>query len=189
MTDPSLAGRFLIAMPSLADPNFWQTVVLLGSHSAGDGAFGLIVNRPSDVAFADVLSQLGLTELRDSGVQVLSGGPVEPNQGFVIIEGHLESEDPQGVHAGGFTISGRSDVLGELASGTLVREYALCLGYAGWQSGQLERELEENSCLLAPAEPDLVFRRPVETRWSEALAMLGVAPGTLVDTGSGAQPS
>jgi putative transcriptional regulator len=189
MTASTLAGSFLIAMPNLADPNFWRTVVLLGSHSADEGAFGLVVNRASDVAFAEVLRQLGLETPHDRGIQVLTGGPVEPSQGFVIVDGTLEAEDPQGVCTGGFTISGRSDVLGDLACGVLDHRFALCLGYAGWQAGQLERELEENSWLLAPADPDLVFRRPLDDRWSDALAMLGVDPGKLVDAGSGVQPS
>lgn len=189
MDDASLVGKFLIAMPSLADPNFWRTVVLIGSHARDEGAFGLVVNRPAEVALREVVAQLGLESgpVRESAV--LSGGPVEPSQGFVIVDGALPEPDPNSLDTGAFTISGRSDLLALLVEGGLDRDFALCLGYAGWHSGQLERELEENAWLLAPASSEVVFSVPLEDRWRAALASIGVDPGTLVDSGATGQPS
>ena len=81
-----LVGKLLIAMPTLADPNFWHTVVLVGVHSSEEGAFGLVINRPLDVELADILDELGEPMPRSRFPQVLAGGPVEPNHGFVIYE-------------------------------------------------------------------------------------------------------
>jgi len=178
-------GQLLIAMPSLADPNFWRTVVLVGSHSAESGAFGLVVNRPSSLDLESVLDQLGVDEPAVNTPQVLSGGPVQSEQGFVLVSGALPTSDRSDLAADLFTISGRTEVLEELALGRLACPFYLCLGYAGWFPGQLEQEIEDNSWLLAPASAELLFEVPLEQRWHQALASIGVDPGALVDLGSG----
>jgi len=186
MTEAALTGQVLIAMPSLADPNFWRTVVLLGSHSPEDGAFGLVVNRPSELELADVLKQLGIQGSPDRTSEVLSGGPVQPEQGFILAEG--ASDEPRDLEAGPFTISGRAELLEEFVTGRLEGRFHLCLGYAGWAPGQLEMEIEANSWLVAPVTSQLLFRVPFDERWQVALASIGVDPGTLVDVGS-SEPS
>lgn len=185
-TVDSLVGNFLIAMPSLADPNFRRSVVLLGAHSLDDGAFGLIVNRPIEIDLSEILRELGLEIEKSDFPRVLAGGPVEPSHGFVLFELNdrpLESDDlllPEGL-----TVSGNTETLAAFASGKLSGTYSLILGYSGWFPGQLETEIEENSWLLAPIKTSIVFDTPCENRWEAALNSIGVDPGTLVDTGSG----
>lgn len=186
MTATELHGHLLIAMPSLADPNFWRTVILLGSHSPEEGAFGLIVNRPSEIGLDTVLPQLGITESPSRTPVVLAGGPVQPEQGFVLVEGLSPMPSEHDINDPRFTISGRSELLEALALGGLEHRFHLCLGYAGWAPGQLEAEIEQNSWLLAPATDTLVFETPLEDRWNQALASIGVDPGALVDLGAGA---
>lgn len=188
MNDSEIQGQLLIAMPNLIDPNFWRTVVLVGSHSSDQGAFGLVVNRPSEIVLATVLPQLGVKEPPSHSPPVLAGGPVQPEQGFVLVQGGLPSPSDHDINTPVFTISGRSEMLEALAMGRFDRRFHLCLGYAGWSPGQLEAEIEQNSWLLAPANDDLVFSIPFEDRWQAALASIGVDPGTLVDLGS-AEPS
>jgi putative transcriptional regulator len=188
MSVTELHGHLLIAMPTLADPNFWRTVILLGSHSPEDGAFGLIVNRPSEIALKTVLPQLGITETPSRAPAVLAGGPVQPEQGFVLVEGISSIPSEHDINDPRFTISGRSELLEALAMGDLKRRFHLCLGYAGWAPGQLETEIEQNSWLVAPATDTLVFETPLEDRWHQALASIGVDPGALVDLGAG-EPS
>ncbi len=182
-----LVGKLLIAMPTLADPNFWHAVVLVGVHSTEDGAFGLVVNRPLDVELDDILDELG--EAVDDGQypQVLAGGPVEPNHGFVLFEGEGEVSDDTALKVDtDITVSGSTQTLANLARGGPDNRYYLLLGYSGWYPGQLEREIEENSWLVAPLDSSIIFDTPVEERWTEALRSIGVEPGTLVDVGSGA---
>ena len=185
MNESVLNGQILIAMPSLGDPNFWRTVVLLGSHSPEEGAFGLIVNRPSDLDLESVLDQLGINEAPITTPQVLAGGPVQTEQGFVLVSGSPPEADHTDLAADLFTISGRTEILEALALGRLARSFYLCLGYAGWFPGQLEQEIEDNSWLVAPATTELLFEVPLEERWRWALASIGVDPGALVDLGSG----
>lgn len=185
MNDDGFTGQLLIAMPSLADPNFWRTVVLLGSHSPDEGAFGLVVNRPSDLALETVLEQLGIVGAPVATPQVLSGGPVQSEQGFVLVQGSPPESNSSDLAGDLFTISGRTEVLEALALGHIDRAFHLCLGYAGWFPGQLEKEIEDNSWLVAPATAELLFETPHDERWNRALASIGVDPGALVDLGSG----
>ncbi len=184
-TVDTLVGNFLIAMPSLGDPNFRRSVVLLGAHSLEEGAFGLIVNRPLDIELSEILDELGLEIPKSDFPRVLAGGPVEPSHGFVLFalaDRPLESDDlllPEGL-----TVSGNTETLAAFASGGLSGTYSLILGYSGWHPGQLETEIEENSWLVAPLKTSIVFDIPYEDRWEAALNSIGVDPGTLVDSGS-----
>jgi putative transcriptional regulator len=188
--DHSLAGQLLIAMPSLGDPNFQRTVVLLAAHSFNDGAFGLVVNRPLEVEFTEILDELGLDGSAAELPMVLGGGPVEPGHGFVLFE---SDDDPPGDSdlclPEGLSLSGSIETLGDLISGEGQGNYALVLGYAGWFPGQLETEIEENSWLVAPVQTSILFEVPYEERWKAALDSIGVDPGTIADVGADAPPA
>jgi len=161
----SLAGQLLIAMPNLADPNFWQAVVLLGVHSDDEGAFGLIINRTLDVDMRDVLQELGEKAAPGELPEVFGGGPVQPSHGSIVVSGSTE------------TLTRLTQEVGDT-------RYFLLLGYAGWYPGQLEREIEENSWVIAPFDTSIIFEVPAEERWAAALRSIGIDPGTLVDAGS-----
>ena len=84
----SLQDHFLIAMPAMADPNFTETVTYICKHDA-DGAFGLVINRPSDLSLGEMLGQLAIDIANRSLAErpVMHGGPVEPERGFVLPSG------------------------------------------------------------------------------------------------------
>jgi len=186
---PSLAGHLLIAMPNLADPNFWQSVVLLGVHSDTDGAFGLVVNRPLAVDMRDILSELGTEAVEHELPEVLAGGPVQPSQGFVLFQrGAYQPADDDIAVTDLIAVSGNTETLARLSLDSADNRFCLLLGYAGWYPGQLEREIEENSWLIAPLDSDIIFEVPAPDRWAAALRSIGIEPGTLVDAGS-AEPS
>jgi putative transcriptional regulator len=175
----SLAGQLLLAMPTLTDPNFSRSVVLICEHNA-EGALGLIVNRPLHLNLGQVLDQLKL-EHAGAGVAtrpVFSGGPVETQRGFVL------HDSPQGfvdsLQVGdALAVTSSETVLASIARNEGPRRFMVALGYAGWSPGQLERELGENAWLSAPSSPALVFDTAVEERWREAAARIGVDPSRL----------
>jgi putative transcriptional regulator len=183
----SLDGKLLIAMPSLGDPNFMRSVVLLGTHSPDGGAFGLIINRPIDVPLSEILDELGLEPSAEGLPTVLAGGPVQPSHGFVVFEADAaQPGDDDMVLPNGIVISGNAETLAWLTRAGSGGRYSLALGYAGWFPGQLETEIEENSWLVAPMDSTILFDLPFEERWVAALDSIGVDPGTLVDSGSAA---
>ena len=183
---PTLAGHLLIAMPGLADPNFWQSVVLLGVHSHEEGAFGLVINRMLDIDLREVLIEIGEDPIDGELPEVLAGGPVQPSHGFVLFErDDREAPDEEDITISDtISVSGSTETLTRLVRGSIGGRYFLLLGYSGWHPGQLEREIEDNSWVVAPLNSSILFDVPAEERWVAALRSIGIEPGTLVDTGA-----
>lgn len=182
MPEPSsLANTLLVAMPALDDPNFERTVTLLCQHDE-EGAMGIVLNRPADYRLGDLLDQLGIAGAGEAlaAVPVLSGGPVQPERGFVL------HDDPRPWAStlrfgDGLALTTSRDILEAMVRGEGPRRALVALGYAGWGAGQLERELAQNSWLTVPVETDLLFGTPLEQRWHAAARTLGVDMSRLAD--------
>ncbi len=175
MTDStSLTHQFLIAMPTLADPNFFQTVTYISEHNAS-GALGLVINRPLNLTLEQLLDHLQIATARFdlAKMPIYSGGPVQPEQGFVLHSpvGHWGATLRVTDHIG---ITTSRDILQAVADGQGPDHLLVTLGYAGWGPGQLERELAENSWLSSPVNFDVLFHTPSEQRWLAAAALLGI---------------
>ncbi len=176
----SLEGKLLIAMPGMGDPRFEHSVIFLCAHS-DDGALGLIVNKPTpELTFSSLLDQLGLNSDKSSrDIRVHFGGPVENARGFVLHSGDYDSNDATLEVNDTFGMTTTIDVLEELARGEGPNSALLALGYSGWGPGQLEGEIMQNGWLTCDASSELVFNGDDESKWSAALATLGVDPLTL----------
>ncbi|CDH45564.1 MAG: YqgE/AlgH family protein [Candidatus Competibacteraceae bacterium] len=175
MTDPTyLNNQFLIAMPMLADPNFFQTVTYISEHNAS-GALGLVINRPLSLTLGQLLDHLQITTDQSelAALPIYHGGPVQPEQGFVLHSpvGHWEATLRITDHLG---ITTSRDILHAVAHGKGPQQLLVTLGYAGWGPGQLERELAENTWLSSPADPTILFHTRSDRRWLAAAALLGI---------------
>lgn len=176
----SLANHFLIAMPGMEDPHFSQTVALLCQHGE-QGAMGLLLNRQSDFLLGEIMAQMGFHEI-DANLAaqpVLSGGPVEPERGFVLHSpeaGPFESTFPisDQIH-----LTTSRDILEALVSGQGPRQSVIALGYAGWGAQQLESELHGHAWLAVDANPEIIFDVPLTQRWSAATRLIGIDPSAL----------
>jgi putative transcriptional regulator len=175
-TPQSLAGQFLIAMPSLAEPPFSRGVAFLCQHDE-DGAVGLLVNQLSEYRFGDVLAQmkLGCNDQELADAPVLIGGPVQQERGFVLHREHGHWESSYRIN-GDWSVTTSRDILVAMAAGEGPRLALMALGYAGWSAGQLEQELKDNTWLTAEASERVVFHTPLEERWSAAAGLVGVDP-------------
>ena len=171
----SLNNQLLIAMPGMEDPNFSSTVTLVCEHNA-EGALGIVINRPMSLDLGGLFEQLDVSDPDRAIVArpVLDGGPVARERGFVLHDpGHrfessvAVSDDIQ------LTLS--RDVLDAMASGDGPDRSLVALGYAGWDAGQLEAEMLDNTWLSVPASTDIVFDLPFEERWQSAANVLGIA--------------
>lgn len=169
----SLKNQFLIAMPSLEDSNFNHTVSLMCEHH-GEGAVGLVINRPTELKLTDMMKQMGLgTTLLDPDAHVFWGGPVQPERGFVVHRGPGGWESCLELSEGLFITSSR-DILKAIGEGDGPKEYFVVLGCASWGEGQLEEEILHNSWLNSPLSAQILFQTPVRDRWKEATKLLGV---------------
>jgi putative transcriptional regulator len=170
-----LSNHFLIAMPGLRDPNFSRTVTYLCEHSA-EGAMGLVINRPmSNIHLGDMLEQLDIEAVDPEAgrTTVYQGGPVQPDRGFVLHTGGRRWDSTLEI-TDKISITTSRDILESIAVGEGPENVLIALGYAGWASGQLENELGANSWLSGPAETDILFRLPAESRWQAAASLLRV---------------
>lgn len=181
VSEPSLSTSLLVAMPQLGDPNFRRAVVQVVHHD-GSGTFGLVVNRGAGVTTGDLCDQLEIGWSGDRDREVGTGGPVQPETGWVLY-GDDASVPPPGVHevTSGIHFAGSLDALRALGEEPPSR-VRLFLGYAGWAPGQLETELAEGSWLVVPTNPAIVFDGRGEEVWRRVLDELGIDPATLVST-------
>jgi putative transcriptional regulator len=173
----SLSPSLLLSMPQLIDPNFARAVVLLCEH-APEGAFGLIVNRPSQVSAAEAV-QLEPPIERPNDLPLLIGGPVEPQRGWI-----LTATAPDGVESrelgSGLYLSASPVLLRRaITARPLPRRTHVLAGYAGWGPGQLDQELAESAWLITPVELDLIFEIPAAAAWEMAIRRLGADPHLL----------
>ena len=169
----TLHGHLLVAGPTLLDPNFRRSVVLVGEHGR-DGAMGVVLDRPSLVTVAEAVPPLASLAGGEEVVHV--GGPVEP-QAVVVLARFAEPHRAARLVVGdvGFLPAELDDAeaLGQLLD---VRVYA---GYAGWAPDQLESELEEGSWVVLEARPEDVFTATPERLWRAVLRREGGARAVL----------
>jgi putative transcriptional regulator len=180
-TGTSLKGHFLIAMPSLADLNFFQTVTCICEHNL-EGALGLVINRVlPDLTSGTVFRELGLDFIpeRDS-LPVYLGGPVHKGQIFVL---HGPPFEWEGLHpvTPSLALSNTREILESLALGKGPGTFLLALGCAGWGPGQLEAEIMANAWLTCPVSENILFKTPVEKRWEQAAKSIGIDLNLLSD--------
>ncbi len=181
MNNVNLTDNFLIAMPALEDPYFSNTLVYICEHNE-NGALGIIVNRPVDMNLAGLLEKIDIKlEVEElANLPVYFGGPVQLDRGFVL-------HRPLGAWQSTLTVNDEvgltssRDVLTAVGKEGLPAEIIVTLGYSGWEAGQLENELSQNSWLTVPAQASVLFDLPPEERLPAAMQNLGISFTQLSD--------
>jgi putative transcriptional regulator len=163
----TLRGWLLVASPTLTDPNFRRTVILIGEHS-DEGAMGVVLNRPSPVSVAEAVPPLA--DLVEDQDLVYVGGPVQPQA--IVVLGDFEHPE----RAGSVVLGSIGFLPAEIAPdedlGPLSRVRVFA-GYAGWSPGQLEDEIDDDAWIVAAASPDDVFTDDSDGLWAHVLRRLG----------------
>lgn len=159
-----LRGRLLVATPPLVDPNFDRTVVLMLEHGE-EGALGIVLNRPSDTALAEVLPEWH--EHASAPGVIFGGGPVAPEAVIALARGGTDETE------------GWLPVLGAVGTVDVGRDPAelgphldalrVFVGYAGWGAGQLEAELEQDAWFVVSADPGDPFSPHPDRLWRDVL--------------------
>ncbi|MCR9277987.1 MAG: YqgE/AlgH family protein [Pseudomonadaceae bacterium] len=172
-----LAASFLLAMPSQLGSYFGGSIIYVCQHN-DDGALGLIVNRRSDTAFAELIAPLSAAERgNDPGPAnaplVYEGGPVEPGRGFILHSSECHYDGSLSV-TDEITLSASRDALAEIHAQAGPRRYLLALGYTGWGPGQLEREMQADAWLSCEADLDVLFDTNIDDKVSATASALGI---------------
>jgi putative transcriptional regulator len=174
MTEP-FRPALLLSMPQLQDPNFAKTVVLLCEYNP-DGAFGVVLNRPTDMsAISMVRLDPPVTDGNDMPLYI--GGPVEPQRGWILLGEEPETEFK--TIRDGLYLSTSPTLLRQVLETRPAPRARVLAGYAGWGPGQLDEELAQSAWLMSDIDLDLIFDIRPAAMWETAIRRLGADPSTL----------
>lgn len=176
----NLTNHFLVAMPSMKDPYFQHSVIYICEHNE-EGAMGLIINSPIDITVGGMLKQVDIesaypqSQTKSLKEPVFNGGPVSEDRGFILHrpKDHYESSVRM---TDDIAVTTSKDILTVLGTDAEPQGYIVALGYSGWEAGQLENELSDNSWLTIEADSDLIFNTPTRDKWNKAIQKLGIDP-------------
>jgi putative transcriptional regulator len=145
---------------------------------------GLVINHTlPGVEFSDLIAQMGLIsdikiEIKAPKVPVMCGGPVEAMRGFILHSSEFSQPDTIRIDAR-HSVTGTLEALREVAHGNGPEQALFILGYAGWDAGQLEQEIQENAWLVVDPDPEIIFHKDPEEKWLKAMHKLGIEPAQL----------
>jgi putative transcriptional regulator len=166
----------LLSMPQLQDPNFARTVVLLCDYLP-EGAFGLVLNRPTEMA-ASTMVRLEPPVSAGNNLPLHVGGPVEPERGWILL-GEEPAEVEYRTIQHGLYLSTSPALLRKVLESSPPPRARVLAGYAGWGPGQLDAELAQSAWLMAEVELDLIFDIDPAAMWETAIRRLGADPSAL----------
>ncbi len=171
---PSLKDHFLIAMPNLIDLNFYRSVTYIIEHNE-EGAMGIVINQPLEADLKQLLEHLNIHTKEGfvGNKKLMSGGPVQIERGFIVHTpyGHWQSSMRLSQH---IAVTTSPDILTAISENKGPENVEVILGYAGWEAGQLDQEILQNSWLSVPANAEVLFHTPVEKRWQAAAELIGI---------------
>jgi putative transcriptional regulator len=152
----SLRGKLILASPTLIDPNFARTVVLIAEHTE-EGAMGLVLNRPADSTVSDAVPDLAW--LTDDDARVYLAEFERPEMAGALIDDELgfigtDADDPEALEGA-------------------IRRARVYAGHAGWGPGQLEEELAEEAWIVEPPRREEVFAEDADGLWAAVLRRKG----------------
>ncbi len=161
-------GRLLLSEPLMGDFYFGRAVVLIAEHD-NDGTFGLVLNKPMNHKFNDIVK-----DFPDFDGSLFLGGPVEPNSLFFIhtvgdiVEGALEI-------GSGLYWGGDINIIKDMITyGSITpNDIRFSIGYSGWSPNQLQDELKRNSWLISTGLTKDILKIEPESMWEQLLSPLG----------------
>jgi putative transcriptional regulator len=162
-------GTFLIATPEIDSGIFFRSVILVCEHNIS-GSFGIIINKSLDLQLPEEI--LSIKNLANNHISIRAGGPVQANQMMLL---HNSDKIPgQTLElCNNVYLGGDLQFLQESVTKENGPHICLCFGYAGWGTGQLEREFLDGSWFLHPATFDLIFKTPCDKLWQILLRQMG----------------
>ena len=166
----SLVGELLIAAPTMSDPRFAHTVILMVRHDKA-GAFGIVINRPvGERSIAALLEAAGdIHPDVEGSVSVVAGGPVQPELGFVVHSAEYHRAETVDVD-GRVAVTASREILRDIGHNQGPAKSLFAFGYAGWGPGQLADEMARHNWFTAPEEPKLIFDDDRDNLWEETMA-------------------
>lgn len=168
-------GSLLIATPDIEIGFFFRGVILICEHNV-NGSFGLLINRSLELELPEEI--LNVDQLANPHIDIRAGGPVQTNQ-MMLLHNSSKLEKQTLNVAEGIYLGGDLQFLQESLTDPNGPYIHLCFGYAGWGTGQLEREFLDGQWYLHPATFENVFLTPPDKLWQNLLRDMGGKYATL----------
>jgi putative transcriptional regulator len=166
----SLQHHFLIATPSLEDSLFVNTLIYIFEHNS-DGASGIIINQKLDISLSHLFDNI--TDTQD--LPLYFGGPVNPDQGFVLHTKHQEKTWETTLNLKDeICLTASKDIINAISENSGPQQAIIALGFAEWEAQQLEQEIYANDWLHLPATKEILFKTPSTERFKMANDRLGI---------------
>lgn len=155
-------GAILISAPLLDDPYFEKVVIVITEYNE-KGAIGFVVNQLFERKFNE------LVEFSQSGpFPLYEGGPMERESLYFIHQKPDLIEEGIPIAGSAYMGGNFKQAVQLLNNKSLAAEdIKLFIGYSGWESGQLEEEMEEGSWLLINASIQHIFSDHTALLWEE----------------------
>ena len=169
MIESEIPG-ILVAMPSLENTYFEKSIILLCNYNS-EGAFGLIMNRPSPTKVNELITP-ELKNKKEFNTPILLGGPVEPNSFWAIHSSEIIIQDTTKISTK-LNLSSAQEILKFLSKGHKINSYQFGIGYSGWGPGQLDNEINQESWWLGPLDESILIELEYELRWDKTMETLG----------------
>ena len=159
-------GKLLVASRDLGDPNFGETVILL-VHYDTQGVLGLVLNRRTDLPLSRVLKDLKVAKNRSDRVYL--GGPVDTPTVFALYQSPAKIEGADHVFDKVYLISAKPVFEQTMLARPDPNIFHVYLGYAGWNTDQLQREVELGSWFIFPADANTIFSSDPDSLWPQMI--------------------
>ena len=161
-------GQLLLDSGQLTGSFFARTVILICQHDA-EGAFGLVLNRPTGTKVGDALVADLPETFKD--LPLFLGGPVQPTALSYL---HAQSFLPEANVMANLSLGHSLDELQDLGESFATdKKVKLFAGYSGWSAGQLENEMKRKAWLTHPASLELVFSADMNGLWAKLMRQKG----------------
>jgi len=167
-----LSNHFLISTPSLSDTIFKKSIILLCEHNK-KGSMGIILNKPMLTKENKSLFLDALFDDNKIDSKIYFGGPVNLNTCFILHDSNYLTKETIQI-SDELSITSNHKIINDLKNGDGPNTYRLNIGYAGWNSGQLEEEIKNGDWLLTPAPSDFIFNVPDDKMWAQSTEKLGL---------------
>lgn len=176
-----LQNHFLVATPGINDQIFKGTVIYICQHN-DEGSMGLVINQPTDISVAEIIAQSNFMLAKKRGYPkawVLAGGPVNTERGFILHTNTQKDFLNTRKINDRLSLTTSVDIIDVLGTEQEPEKYLVTLGYAGWEAGQLEKEIRQNVWQVLPADEKILFETDYLDRWQAVYAQLGIDVTTL----------
>ena len=164
-----LKNHFLVAMPSITDPIFKKSLILICDDNK-DGTMGLIINKPIDLDNMLLMESQNALQIKDS--KIYFGGPVNLDVGFVLHEPDYHTEQTINI-SNSLSLTSNDKVINDINKNNGPNNFLFTLGYSGWDKNQLNSEIQNGDWLIVPADVNSIFKKNDEEKWNSYSSLLG----------------